>query len=165
MQANIQPDSIDARILTALSADSRRSYADVATEVGLSTAAVHERVKKLVERGVIERFSLRVDPAKVGLHFTAFVAIRNDGGVHCREVAPALRQMPQVLELHSVAGEYDFLAKVRTTHARALEDVLYQIKSIPGVARTTSTVVLNTEFEEQPLALPRDGIASPEPRP
>lgn len=152
MQANLQLDPTDARILTALGADSRRSYAEVAAEVGLSTAAVHERVKKMVERGVIERFSLRLDPAKVGLHFTAFVAIRNDGGVHCREVAPALRLLPEVLELHSVAGEYDFLAKIRTTHARALEDVIYQIKAIPGVARTTSTVVLNTEFEDKPLS-------------
>jgi len=154
MQANIQPDDTDARILTALSADSRRSYADVAAEVGLSTAAVHERVKKMLERGVIERFSLRVAPERVGLHFTAFVAIRNDGGAHCREIAPRLRELPEVLELHSVAGEHDFIAKVRTTHARALEDVLYAIKAIPGVARTTSTVVLNTEFEERPLRWP-----------
>ncbi len=153
MQANIQIDELDARILTALSADSRRSYADVASEVGLSTAAVHERVKKMGERGVIERFSLRVDPDKVGLHVTAFVAIRNDGGVHCREVAPALRSMPEVLELHSVAGEYDFIAKIRTSHPRGLEDVLYRIKAIAGVARTTSTVVLNTEFEDVPLRL------------
>ena len=105
----------------------------------------------MLERGVIERFALRVDPAKVGQHFTAFVAIRNDGGVHCREVAPALRALPEVLELHSVAGEYDFVAKIRTTHARGLEEVLYTIKAIPGVARTTSTVVLNTEFEDRPL--------------
>ena len=153
MQANIQLDDIDARILTALSADSRRSYADVAAEVGLSTAAVHERVKKMLERGVIERFSLRIDPERVGLHFTAFVAIRNDGGAHCREIAPRPRELPEVLELHSVAGEHDFLAKIRTTHARGLEDVLYQIKAIPGVARTTSTVVLNTEFEDRPLDL------------
>ncbi|TDQ43172.1 Lrp/AsnC family transcriptional regulator [Tepidicella xavieri] len=153
MQANIQIDEIDARILTALSVDSRRSYADVASEVGLSTAAVHERVKKMGERGVIERFSLRVDPDKVGLHVTAFVAIRNDGGVHCREVAPALREMPEVLELHSVAGEYDFIAKIRTRHPRGLEDVLYRIKAIPGVARTTSTIVLNTAFEDLPLRL------------
>lgn len=154
MQANFQPDDIDIGILTALSADSRRSYADVASEVGLSTAAVHERVRKMVERGVIERFSLRVDPQRLGLQFTAFVAIRNDGGVHCREVAPRLREMPEVLELHSVAGEYDFVAKIRTTHARGLEDLLYQIKAIPGVARTTSTVVLNTEFEDRPLRWP-----------
>jgi Lrp/AsnC family leucine-responsive transcriptional regulator len=127
----------------------------VGAEVGLSTAAVHERVKKMVERGVIERFALRVDPARLGLNFTAFVAIRNDGGIHCRDVAPRLRAMPEVLELHSVAGEYDFLAKIRTTHARALEDVLYQIKAIAGVARTTSTVVLNTEFEDRPLNLQR----------
>ena len=115
---------------------------------------LHERVKKMVERGVIERFSLRVDPDRVGLQFTAFVAIRNDGGAHCRDIAPRLQELPEVLELHSVAGEHDFLAKIRTTHARALEDVLYKIKAIPGVARTTSTVVLNTEFEDRPLSLP-----------
>ena len=146
-------DAVDARIITALSADSRRSYADIGTEVGLSTAAVHERVKKMLERGVIQRFALQVDYDAVGLNFTAFVAIRNDGGAHCREIAPRLRAIGAVQELHSVAGEYDFLAKVRTQHARDLEGVLYQIKSIPGVARTTSTVVLNTEVEGQPLKL------------
>ncbi len=151
MQANLQVDQIDGRILSALGEDGRRSYADVGAEVGLSTAAVHERVKKMLERGVIRRFSISVDPEAVGLRFTAFVAIRNDGGAHCREVAPRLREIAAVQELHSVAGEYDFLAKIRTSHARELEAVLYQIKAIPGVARTTSTVVLNTEFEDQPL--------------
>mgnify|MGYP003480479190 FL=1 len=153
MQANIQTDEMDAKIISALGADGRRSYAEVGAEVGLSTAAVHERVKKMLDKGVIRRFSISVDPERVGLDFTAFVAIRNDGGIHCRDVAPRLRAMPQVEELHSVAGEYDFLAKVRTTHARALEDVIYQIKAIEGVARTTSTVVLNTEFEDRPLDL------------
>ena len=153
MQANIQTDDIDARIISALGADGRRSYADVGAEVGLSTAAVHERVKKLLDKGVIRRFSISVDPDRVGLSFTAFVAIRNDGGIHCRDVAPRLRAMPEVQELHSVAGEYDFLAKIRTTHARALEDVIYQIKAIEGVARTTSTVVLSTAFEDRPLDL------------
>lgn len=121
--------------------------------MGLSTAAVHERVKKMLERGVIQRFGLQVDHEAVGLNFTAFVAIRNDGGAHCREIAPRLRAIVAVQELHSVAGEYDFLAKVRTRHARDLEEVLYQIKSIPGVARTTSTVVLETVYEGQPLKL------------
>ena len=153
MQANIQTDEIDAKIISALGADGRRSYAEVGAEVGLSTAAVHERVKKMLDKGVIRRFSISVDPERVGLNFTAFVAIRNDGGIHCRDVAPRLRAMPQVEELHSVAGEYDFLAKIRTMHARALEDVIYQIKAIEGVARTTSTVVLNTEFEDRPLDL------------
>jgi Lrp/AsnC family leucine-responsive transcriptional regulator len=153
IQENIHIDEMDARIISALGSDSRRSYADVGSEVGLSTAAVHERVKKMLERGVIQRFALQVDHEAVGLNFTAFVAIRNDGGAHCREIAPRLREITAVQELHSVAGEYDFLAKVRTAHARDLESVLYQIKSIPGVARTTSTVVLNTEFEGQPLRL------------
>ena len=152
-QENIHIDDVDAKIISALSSDSRRSYADVGSEVGLSTAAVHERVRKMLERGVIERFALQVNHEAVGLNFTAFVAIRNDGGAHCREIAPRLRELAAVQELHSVAGEYDFLAKIRTTHARALEDVIYEIKAIAGVARTTSTVVLNTEFEDRPLDL------------
>lgn len=153
MQIIIQTDGIDAKILTALGEDGRRSYAEVGNDVGLSTAAVHERVKKMLERGVIRRFSISVDPLTVGLNFTAFVAIRNDGGAHCRDISARLRAVDAVQELHSVAGEYDLLAKVRTAHARDLEAVLLQIKAIPGVARTTSTVVLNTEFEDQPLRL------------
>jgi Lrp/AsnC family leucine-responsive transcriptional regulator len=61
MQANIQTDDMDARIISALGADGRRSYADVGAEVGLSTAAVHERVKKMLDKGVIRRFSISVD--------------------------------------------------------------------------------------------------------
>jgi Lrp/AsnC family leucine-responsive transcriptional regulator len=146
-------DEVDAGIISALSLDGRRSYADIGQAVGLSTAAVHERVRKLVERGTIERFSVQVRPTAVGLNFTAFVAIRNDGSAQCREIAPRLNALPEVLELHSVAGEYDFLLKVRTRHPQDLEEVLYQIKAIPGVARTTSTVVLSTLFEGQPLRL------------
>ena len=71
MQANIQTDDMDARIISALGADGRRSYADVGTEVGLSTAAVHERVKKLLDKGVIRRFSISVAPERVGLNFTS----------------------------------------------------------------------------------------------
>ena len=65
MQANIQTDDMDARIISALGADGRRSYADVGAEVGLSTAAVHERVKKMLDKGVIRRFSISVEPERV----------------------------------------------------------------------------------------------------
>lgn len=147
MQENIQTDEIDRRIVTALMGDSRRSYAEVGIEVGMSTAAVHERVRKMVERGVIERFSLRVVPEAVGLQFCAFVAIRLDGGTSSRGIAAQLREMSEVLELHSVAGEHDCLAKIRCADARGLEEVIYRIKAIDGVSRTTSIVVLSTEFE------------------
>jgi Lrp/AsnC family transcriptional regulator, leucine-responsive regulatory protein len=153
MQAIIQLDDIDKRIITALSTDSRKSYAQVGLEVGLSTAAVHERVKKLLERGVIERFSLRINAELIGLQLVAFVFLRHDGGLHCRDVAPLLTAIPEVQELHSVAGEYDFLLKVRTSNARSLEEVLYAMKAIPSVQRTLSTVVLTTVFEERFVAL------------
>ena len=89
----------------------------------------------------------------MGLNFTAFVAIRQRRRRPLSRNRPRLRELAAVQELHSVAGEYDFLAKIRTRHARDLEAVLYQIKSIPAWARTTSTVVLDTVFEGQPLKL------------
>jgi Lrp/AsnC family transcriptional regulator, leucine-responsive regulatory protein len=147
LQAIIQLDDIDKGIVTSLSTDSRKSYAQVGAEVGLSTAAVHERVKKLMERGVIECFSLRINAELIGLQLVAFVFLRHDGGTRSREIAPKLTQIAEVQELHSVAGEYDFLLKIRTANARSLEEVLYEIKAIDGVMRTFSTVVLSTEFE------------------
>lgn len=153
MQENPPIDKIDARIISYLHADGRKSYAELGQEVGLSTTAVHERVRKLMERGVIRRFSIQVDLDRAGLGFTAFVAIRHEGGPQGRDVAPRLLLMPEVVELHSVAGEFDFLAKVRARHPRALEHLLYAIKAIPGISRTVSTVVLNTEFEDQPPPL------------
>ena len=89
----------------------------------------------------------------MGLNFTAFVAIRNDGGIHCRDVSAPAAPCRRWKSCTAWRGEYDFLAKIRTTHARALEDVIYEIKAIAGVGRTTSTVVLNTEFEDRPLDL------------
>jgi Lrp/AsnC family leucine-responsive transcriptional regulator len=129
MQANIQTDDMDARIISALG-----PMADVPTPMWVPKWACPplpctSASRRCWTRGD-PRFSISVDPERVGLNFTAFVAIRNDGGIHCRDVAPRLRAMPQVEELHSVAGEYDFLAKIRTTHARALEDVIYEIKAI-----------------------------------
>ncbi len=153
MQANIQTDDIDARIISALGADGRRSYADVGAEVGLSTAAVHERVKKMLDKGVIRRFSISVDPERVGfeLHGLCGHPQRRRHPLP-RRGAPAAGHAAGGRAAQR-GGEYDFLAKIRTTHARALEDVIYEIKAIAGVARTTSTVVLNTEFEDRPLDL------------
>ncbi len=122
------------------------------------TARLTEQQRENLSRNAIQVLAdlHRIDPAQVGLADWG----RPDGYLE-RQLSRWMRQWqssvtrerPQIEELHSVAGEYDFLAKVRTTHARALEDVLYQIKAIEGVARTTSTVVLNTEFDDRPLDL------------
>ena len=87
---------MDARIISALGEDGRGSYADVGTEVGLSTAAVHERLRKEFDKGLIHGISICVAQREVGLDLTAFVANRRGDGMVCRDVATRLRAMKQV---------------------------------------------------------------------
>ncbi|MER3484094.1 MAG: Lrp/AsnC family transcriptional regulator [Meiothermus sp.] len=147
----VQIDAIDRAILLELQQESRLSYAEIGARVGLSPAAVHDRVKKLERKGVIQAYRIRVSPEALGLKLTAFVSIRLENNSSCRAVLPALEQFPEVEEVHSVAGEVDVLLKVRTTDPKTLEDLIYRIKSVEGVSRTTSSVVLSTAVEGRPL--------------
>lgn len=147
----IQLDGRDKAILLELQHESRLSYAEIGSRVGLSPAAVHDRVKKLERKGVIKAYKIQVDPEALGLRLTAFVAIRLDNNFTGPEIQPSLEQFPQIEEIHSIAGETDILLKVRTTDTKALEALIYRIKSVPGVARITSTIVLSTALEGRPL--------------
>jgi len=147
----VQIDSIDRAILLELQQESRLSYVEIGARVGLSPAAVHDRVKKLERKGVIQAYKIRVNPEALGLKLTAFVSIRLDNDSSCRAVLPDLEQFTEVEEVHSVAGEVDVLLKVRTADPKTLEDLIYRIKAVAGVSRTTSSVVLSTAVEGRPL--------------
>ncbi|MDX2008422.1 MAG: Lrp/AsnC family transcriptional regulator [Meiothermus sp.] len=147
----VQLDSIDRAILLELQQESRLSYAEIGSRVGLSPAAVHDRVKKLEKKGVIKAYKIQVDPEALGLKLTAFVAIRLDNNSTGKELVPALGQFTEIEEMHSVAGETDVLLKVRVTDTKALERLIYRIKNVSGVARITSTIVLSTALEDRPL--------------
>ncbi len=144
-------DARDRAILLVLQRESRLSYAEIGSRVGLSPAAVHDRVKKLERRGVIKAYKIQVDPEALGLKLTAFVSIRLDNNSTVREIQPNLEQLHQIEEMHSIAGETDILLKVRTTDTKTLETLIYRIKCVPGVARITSTIVLSTALEGRPL--------------
>ena len=147
----VQLDSIDRAILLELQQESRLSYAEIGSRVGLSPAAVHDRVKKLEKKGVIKAYKIQVDPEALGLKLMAFVAIRLDNYSTGKELVPALEQFNEIEEMHSVAGETDVLLKVRVIDTKALEALIYRIKNVPGVARITSTIVLSTTLEDRPL--------------
>jgi Lrp/AsnC family leucine-responsive transcriptional regulator len=147
----IQIDTIDQAILLHLQQDSRIAYADLAKLVGLSVGAVHERVKKLERKGVIRRYRVDIDPEAIGLKLTAFVAVQLEGDCQCRNILPELKTFPEIEEVHSVAGEIDVILKVHSTDTKTLEDLLYRIKAIKGIARMTTRVVLSTELEGRPL--------------
>jgi Lrp/AsnC family transcriptional regulator, leucine-responsive regulatory protein len=158
----VQLDSIDRAILVEMQRDSRQTYAEIGTRVGLSAATVHNRVKNLEKRQIIQGYGARVDPKAIGLEVVAFISIRLEGGVNCRDIAPHLVNHPEVEECHAVAGDVDTLLKVRVPNPDALEQLIFEIKQIPGVRRTSSMVTLSTQFEHRALVpvepdLERDG--------
>lgn len=149
-------NAIDTQILTMLQKDARISNAEIARQVDLAPSAVLERLRKLEERGVIQGYEAKIDPRQVGLGLTVFVSVRTSecgGGVD-----EALAAIPEVLEVHDVAGEDCYLIKVRTKDTDDLGRLLREkIKLIPKVLGTRTTVVLQTYKETNALPLDRIG--------
>ncbi|HIV56951.1 MAG TPA: Lrp/AsnC family transcriptional regulator [Candidatus Stackebrandtia faecavium] len=139
-------EDLDIAIVSALCADGRMSFTDLAAEVGLSTSAVHQRVKRLEERGVITGYSANVDFQALGLSLVAFVAIRPIDPAAPDDAPQRLAVLPEIESCHSVAGEDYYLLKVRVAGPGALEDLLAKIRSVAGVTHRT-TIVLSTPYE------------------
>ncbi len=147
-------DPTDRTLIGLLQQDATRSYADLGREVHLSAAAVHERVRKLRRSGVIRRTTVEVDPAALGAVLLAFVEIDTEGWLK-HPLVDAVREDPRVEDLHSIAGDTHFLAKVRVAGSGDLEDLLHDLYRVQGVRNTRTHVVLQTYVERLPS--PRDG--------
>lgn len=150
-------DGIDAEILKIVQSDARVSNAEIARNVGLAPSAVLERVRKLEDRGIIRGYSAEFDPKALDFGLTALIAVRTS---ECGDgVGEELSAIPEVLEVHEVAGEDCFFIKVRTRDTESLGTLLRErIKAIPRVLNTNTTVVLKT-FKET-LSLPIAASAS-----
>jgi Lrp/AsnC family transcriptional regulator, leucine-responsive regulatory protein len=144
-------DATDRAILLELQRDSRQTYAEIGSCVSLAAASVHDRVKKLEKRGLVIGYGAKVSPDALGLSTLAFIQIRLENHSNCMAVAPNFIQFPEVEECHSVAGDVDVILKVRSQNPHTLEQLLYRIKQVPGVVRTTTLVTLSTAFENQPI--------------
>ncbi|MGH2751549.1 MAG: Lrp/AsnC family transcriptional regulator [Actinomycetota bacterium] len=150
-------DRIDHRILTLLRQDGRMSHAAIAKQVGLSGPAVHERVRKLEQCGIIAGYTAVIDPDKIGLPHVAFCQVTLSEGSEFAMDEPIVARICEeqgVLEFHRIAGQDCYLVKIRTSTNKELEQLLRRIRSIPGVARTRTTMVLSTEHEQPSVDLP-----------
>lgn len=147
MRYGEQVDSLDQILLNALRGDATQSYAALGRKAGLSAAAAHERVRKLKERGVIRRTTIDVDPAAVGRPVLAFVLVESTSWVGEEPTRAALRAIPELEEVHIVAGSASLLVKIRTGTTEGLQDVLRRLFAIEGVSGTQTIVVLETVFE------------------
>jgi len=155
-------DQIDLKILYILQTDGRRRLADIADEVDLSAPAVMERVKKLEASGVIQGYQALIDGKKVGKDITAFIGVSIGNQRDMERFANQMMRYRDVLECHHVTGDESFILKVRLANTAALEKLLAEIRSVEGVTRTVTKVVLSTAKEGQVLELD-SGLAGAPP--
>lgn len=149
-------DDVDVKILVILQENARTTQADIAKSVGLAPSAVLERIRKLEARGAIRDYVATVDPHVTNRALLAFVAVRTNEYGPEQPSAQALAQLPEVLEIHHVAGEDCFLLKVRAKDAEHLGQLLRrQIASVPGVTSTRTTIVLETVKETSRIPIIR----------
>ena len=143
------------------------SFTELARQTGLSVSAAQQRVRRLERRGVIKGYAALVDPASAGLPLTAFISIKPFDPAAPDDAPDRLAHLPAIEACHSVAGEENYILKVRVASPAALEDLLQEIRAAASVS-TRTTIVLSTPYENRPpdvLGLRRRPAHRPRARP
>lgn len=143
-------EELDRRIVELLGRDGRMSYTDLGKATGLSTSAVHQRVRRLEERGVIRGYTVVVDHEQTGLPTTAMISVSPFDPAAPDDVPDRLRGIREIESCYSVAGVESYILKVRVATPLDLEDLLARIRSAASVS-TRTTVVLSTPWEGRPV--------------
>jgi Lrp/AsnC family leucine-responsive transcriptional regulator len=143
-------EKIDRQILGLLAEDGRMSYTDLGRATGLSTSAVHQRVKRLEERGLILGYGATIDHAAAGKPLTAFVSITPFDASQPDDYPERLQVISEIESCWSVAGEESYILKVRVATPGDLETLLARVRAVANVS-THTTIVLSTPYENRPL--------------
>lgn len=150
MSAALEP--LDQAIARELNANGRCSFTDLAERVGLSVSAVHQRVRRLEQRGVIMGYSARLDGEQIGLPLTALISLTPNDPAAPDDYPQRLEHIREIECCYSVAGDESYILLVRVVSPAGLEDLLRRIREGAKVS-TRTTVVLSTPFEGRPSAL------------
>jgi Lrp/AsnC family transcriptional regulator for asnA, asnC and gidA len=143
-------DDIDRKILSALLGDARKPYLEIARECGVSGAAIHQRVKKLEDAGIITGSRLIVKPSALGLHVCAYINVTLSQADKYENVIKSLKAVPEVVECHFVTGKCALLLKVYCFDNDHLINVLVKtIQNIPYIQSTETMISLDSAFERQ----------------
>lgn len=145
-------EEIDRKIIALLCRDGRISFTELSRQTGLSVSATHQRVRRLERRGLIKGYAAVIDPADAGLPLTAFVSIKPFDPAAPDDAPQRLAHLSAIEACHSVAGEENYILKVRVATPTDLEDLLQEIRASAGVS-TRTTIVLSTPYENRPPAL------------
>ena len=139
-------EDLDRRIVDLLATDGRISYTDLGKALGMSTSAVHQRVRRLEQRGVVKGYTAKLDHRALGQQITAFLSITPIDPAAPDDIPDRLREITAIEECHSVAGDENYILKVRVETPTALEDLIAQVRAAAHVS-TRTTVVLSTPWE------------------
>lgn len=151
-------DKLDKKILSILSKNARIPFKDVAAECGVSRAAIHQRVQRLIENGVITGSNFDINPKSLGYNTCTYIGINLERGSMYRKVLEHLQNIPEIVECHYTTGPYSMLIKVYARDNEQLMDLLNnQLQGIPGVVSTETLISLEQSIKREiPVNLDED---------
>jgi Lrp/AsnC family leucine-responsive transcriptional regulator len=148
-------DKTDLHILRLMQENARISNADLARELGMAPSGILERVKKLEQKNVIQQYTTRINPAALQQKMLAFIFMRAADGPGCNDTSRELAKIPEVQEVHHIAGDDCYLVKIRTYDSASLMHLMRtHFSKIPNILSTRTTIVLETVKEQQQLVIP-----------
>lgn len=154
-ETEIVLDKTDLHILRLMQDNARISNADLARELGMAPSGILERVKKLEQKNVIQQYNTRINPIALQQKMLAFIFMKGGDGPGSIETTQQLAKIPEVQEVHSIAGDDCYLVKVRTYDSASLMQLMRtHFTKIPNILSTRTTIVLETVKEEQQLVIP-----------
>ena len=144
----------DYKIIQQLMVQGRITWSELAGILELSAPAAADRVRRLEEKGVIQSYKAQINPESIGCHLTAFIAVTLEHPRHRAAFLQTIQDLPQIQDCHHVTGDDDYLLKIRCRHTKDLEHLItHQLKTLPGILRTRTTIVLSTLKETSDLPL------------
>ncbi|MDX2215390.1 MAG: Lrp/AsnC family transcriptional regulator [Oculatellaceae cyanobacterium bins.114] len=151
-------NEVDFKVIQHLMAQGRITWSELAGILELSAPATADRVRRLEDRSVIRGYAALVNPEAIGLHLTAFIAVTLERPEHRDAFLDRVNALTEVQDCHHVTGEDDYLLKVRCRHTKDLERLISeQLKALPGILKTRTTIALSTVKETPVLPLYKNG--------
>ena len=148
--AKVSIDAIDRKILKYLIKNARMPFLEIARECGISGAAIHQRIKKLDEAGVILGSRLMVDPRSLGFDVCAFIGIRLQDPSKNMTTVENLRKIPEIVECHYITGSYNLMVKLYCVDNEHLMRTIFDhILQVQGVSSTQTYISLNETFQRE----------------
>ncbi|MEK5029463.1 Lrp/AsnC family transcriptional regulator [Paenibacillus sp. FSL M7-1046] len=153
-------DSLDHKIFKALMANGRMTWAELAGLLGLSSPAAADRVRRLEEQGMIKGYTALIDAESAGFGLAALIAVSLERPTHRQAFLELVLKLPEIQECHHTAGDDDYILKIRCRGTRDLDRIISEeLKSLPGIVRTRTTIILGTVKETPNVPLSPEDTA------